>query len=138
MFAKIRERSGSSDRPQDRAVSPVIGIVLMIAVTAIMAIGVGAFVTDLGSSAKTEVPQAQFEFSYDSGGNVIVAHEGGDQLDGTKVSIIGASGGSFTFSGATVTTGDTAGGTYTSGDVIRVVYDVGNGKSFTLAKDIAP
>ncbi|MEF8819384.1 MAG: type IV pilin N-terminal domain-containing protein [Haloferacaceae archaeon] len=45
----------------DRAVSPVIGVILMVAITVILAAVVGTFVLGLGANQR-ETPQATFEF----------------------------------------------------------------------------
>jgi len=56
------------------AVSPVIGVILMVAITVILAAVIGAFVLGIGGS-QTQTPQASFEFSGDT-----VIHSGGDTL----------------------------------------------------------
>jgi len=43
------------NQTDDRAVSPVIGVILMVAITVILAAVIGAFVLDLGSSQSTNV-----------------------------------------------------------------------------------
>lgn len=64
----------------DRAVSPVIGVILMVAITVILAAVIGTFVLDLGQSAGESTPQASFSFNWESAGdgNVTVVHKGGD------------------------------------------------------------
>jgi len=42
----------------DRGVSPVIGVILMVAITVILAAVIGAFVLNLGSSVGDQAPQA--------------------------------------------------------------------------------
>lgn len=43
---------------QDRAVSPVIGVILMVAITVILAAVIGTFVLDLGDKVGQSAPQA--------------------------------------------------------------------------------
>jgi flagellin-like protein len=69
---------------EDRAVSPVIGVILMVAITVILAAVIGTFVLGLGQNVNS-TPQASFSFDFEpngggSGYNVTIAHEGGDAL----------------------------------------------------------
>ena len=60
----------------DRAVSPVIGVILMVAITVILAAVIGTFVLGLGDSLGDTAPQASFQCQ---SGDLV--HSGGDQLD---------------------------------------------------------
>jgi archaeal flagellin N-terminal-like domain len=75
--------SGTDD---DRGVSPVIGVILMVAITVILAAVIGAFVLGLGDQVSTQAPQASIGFSFD-GNNVTLAHEGGDNLDKSTIEV---------------------------------------------------
>ncbi|CCQ37424.1 DUF1628 domain protein [Natronomonas moolapensis 8.8.11] len=70
------------DTPDDdRAVSPVIGVILMVAITVILAAVIGTFVLGLGDSVES-APQASFDFDLDEDNNVVeVTHRGGDTID---------------------------------------------------------
>ncbi|GAA0670119.1 type IV pilin N-terminal domain-containing protein [Natronoarchaeum mannanilyticum] len=80
----------------DDAVSPVIGVILMVAITVILAAVIGAFVLDIGGSQEA-TPQASWSYSYDDGGNgwddssgtpddsFTVSHEGGDDIDASSL-----------------------------------------------------
>ncbi|WP_257299595.1 type IV pilin N-terminal domain-containing protein [Haloarchaeobius sp. FL176] len=70
----------------DDAVSPVIGVILMVAITVILAAVIGAFVLNIGGNQET-APQNQFDFQYNSTGNVTVSHGGGGTLDATQLSL---------------------------------------------------
>jgi len=73
---------------EDRAVSPVIGVILMVAITVILAAVIGAFVLGLGGETQ-ETPQASL--SYD--GNTsegIIEHRGGDSLEGDDLVLRGS------------------------------------------------
>jgi flagellin-like protein len=75
----------------DDAVSPVIGVILMVAITVILAAVIASFVLGLGDSQQ-QTPTASFDFSYDSSSDELTAtHEGGDSLDGNRLSVSGAS-----------------------------------------------
>ena len=56
--AKLQSVFGGED---ERAVSPVIGVILMVAITVILAAVIATFVTDLGGSAQQN-PQAGVTF----------------------------------------------------------------------------
>jgi flagellin-like protein len=69
----------------DEAVSPVIGVILMVAITVILAAVIGTFVLGLGDQVQSTSPQASFNFDYtaDDGstsGHVEVTHDGGDSI----------------------------------------------------------
>jgi flagellin-like protein len=51
----------------DEAVSPVIGVILMVAITVILAAVIGTFVLGLGDQVSESTPQASWEFSYEEG-----------------------------------------------------------------------
>jgi len=60
-------------------VSPVIGVILMVAITVILAAVIGTFVLGLGNSLE-QAPQAQLNAEADSGGNLSISHNGGDPI----------------------------------------------------------
>jgi len=75
-------RFGFLNPDDDRAVSPVIGTILMIAITVILAAVVGTFVLGFGDSAAETTPSASFDMSYSEnqsgdGYNVTVTHASG-------------------------------------------------------------
>ncbi|MBX0325366.1 type IV pilin N-terminal domain-containing protein [Halomicroarcula sp. F13] len=126
----------------DDAVSPVIGVVLMVAITVILAAVIGSFVLGLGSSTSA-TPQASFTFDYDSG-NVTIAHDGGDTLSKANLKITDSNSDDLSISGAApseISAGDelVSSGTYDSGETIKVVYNSPNSdKSAVLATSTAP
>lgn len=80
----------------DRAVSPVIGVILMVAITVILAAVIGTFVLGLGGSLQQTTPQAQFGFEITSDSavcmttgskNVRVTHESGDTIGESEVTL---------------------------------------------------
>ncbi|WP_319799817.1 type IV pilin N-terminal domain-containing protein [Salarchaeum japonicum] len=58
----------SIDADDDRAVSPVIGVILMVAITVILAAVIGAFVLNLGNDIQNTAPQASIQV-VDAGDN---------------------------------------------------------------------
>ncbi|WP_277543500.1 type IV pilin N-terminal domain-containing protein [Haloarcula laminariae] len=78
----------------DDAVSPVIGVILMVAITVILAAVIATFVLGLGDSLGNQAPQATWDISTDNLGDgnadndrVIVTHEGGDSVDQTNIQV---------------------------------------------------
>ena len=75
----------------DRAVSPVIGVILMVAITVILAAVIGTFVLGLGDSLGDSQPSAQLEVSLsgDGGtGTINIEHVGGDTIPSDDVRVV--------------------------------------------------
>ncbi len=82
----------------DDAVSPVIGVILMVAITVILAAVIGAFVLDIGGSQQ-QVPQASWDFSQDTVPyedadgdkaefkHVELSHQGGDTISASNLEV---------------------------------------------------
>jgi flagellin-like protein len=97
------------DTAEHRAVSPVIGVILMVAITVILAAVIGAFVLEIGDQQET-APSTSFdveestqfacagqesgEFTKSNHTQVTITHAGGDTLDVTQIS--GTAGGNTT------------------------------------------
>ena len=73
----------------DRAVSPVIGVILMVAITVILAAVIGTFVLGLGDQLGDSQPTAQLSVdSTDFTNNTVtIAHQGGDELEGDDLQV---------------------------------------------------
>jgi flagellin-like protein len=128
------------------AVSPVIGVILMVAITVILAAVIGTFVLGLGGNVES-TPQAQFTHDQVNKSYITFTHDGGDSIPSDTVS--------FTVSGSTsvnsppgdwvdsgdgeITAGDdnaigTSGanadvetsGQFSDGDTIRLIYSSPN------------
>ncbi len=69
----------------DEAVSPVIGVILMVAITVILAAVIAAFVFGMGPPVKA--PQTQLKFSADTASGLKISHDGGDSLITTQEKI---------------------------------------------------
>ena len=130
----------------DAAVSPVIGVILMVAITVILAAVIGTFVLGLGESVQT-TPQAKFNFDYnDTGSELTITHDGGDAIASDNLEMVGN--GSTTNWTAAVGAGssyDVSAGnsttivSVTSDDTIRVVWqDPNTDKSATVGKWTGP
>ena len=84
MNSKLKNLFGKTG--DGRAVSPVIGVILMVAITVILAAVIGTFVLGLGDSVES-APQASFNFDVESDGDVAIKHRGGDNLNPDNVEI---------------------------------------------------
>ena len=71
----------------DDAVSPVIGVILMVAITVILAAVIASFVLGLGPSGGDQ-PTASFGFDY-SGTELTITHENGDQIKKSNLYVRG-------------------------------------------------
>ena len=82
----------------EQAVSPVIGVILMVAITVILAAVIGTFVLGLGDQVQNTTPQASFGF--DPGTETVntntesaditfitVTHESGDSISESDISV---------------------------------------------------
>ena len=84
----------------DRAVSPVIGVILMVAITVILAAVIGTFVLGLGDQVQESAPNAQININADADNEIVnVTHNGGDTFheDNTgDLYVVNGSGGQAT------------------------------------------
>lgn len=111
-----------------RALSPVIGTVLMISVS-IMLVSVMGATAFTGIGQGTDAPP-QVSFSYEvTDDGIVVTHDGGDDLDGDRLRFAGAAtekndtGAITEWEGETVTSGDSAVVETTSGTLKLVWVD---------------
>ena len=73
----------------DRGVSPVIGVILMVAITVVLAAVIGTYVLDFGGTAGAVAPSASLSVRADAGHDAFtVTHRGGDALDARRTRII--------------------------------------------------
>jgi flagellin-like protein len=142
----------------DRAVSPVIGVILMVAITVILAAVIGTFVLGLGDQVSENAPQASFSFDFTSNSDgftgeaadkVTITHEGGETLESNNIAVEGDD-----TSGAVGSTDGVANGNWAStieagssstwegvnsGETIRVIWtNPAGGATNTIARATAP
>ena len=75
----------------DRAVSPVIGVILMVAITVILAAVIGTFVLGLGDSLGDSQPTAQLDADISVSSDTAtlnIEHGGGDTIDSESLRIV--------------------------------------------------
>ena len=132
-------------RKDDRAVSPVIGVILMVAITVILAAVIGSFVLNIGGTQET-APQAsvsieELDVSTDTLSSVTFAHNGGDQFteDNTvelRVTVAGEEVGQstdFPFQAGDAIELTGLSQSISDGDTVRVVW-VGEERSSVIAQ----
>ncbi|MXR51904.1 type IV pilin [Halovenus sp. WSH3] len=76
----------------DDAVSPVIGVILMVAITVILAAVIATFVLGLGEQVSDTAPNANFDFEYDNSSgsrNVTITHTSGPAIETSTLSLGG-------------------------------------------------
>jgi len=91
----------------DDAVSPVIGVILMVAITVILAAVIASFVLGLGQSTGDSTPTITFEADYSAsdGELTVSASQVGDSVDAKDIHFKGGDGTNSVavdFSGATL------------------------------------
>jgi len=84
-----RDDASLTNHRLDRAVSPVIGVVLLIALTVMISAIVGTFVLGLaGDMATGQAPTTEVAFAETDSGAISVTHDGGETLDRGTVEIV--------------------------------------------------
>jgi flagellin-like protein len=140
-------KRGDSDRLQlgafiaaDDAVSPVIGVILMVAITVILAAVIGTFTLGLYEGGNEAAPSVDFDTEY-SGTTLTVTHAQGEAIERNKLSwVVNGGDGDYTdntgdFSGSgRITTGDYAEVEgITSDETVRLVWKTkGEKRSATI------
>jgi flagellin-like protein len=121
----------------DSAVSPVIGVILMVAITVILAAVIGTFVLGLGDNVES-TPTAQFDIDFN---DEQITHEGGDAIPADQLEVVVGGSPSDWDGSDDVTAGDThsLSSDLSSPTEVRVVWtSQSGGSSQTLASAEAP
>jgi len=129
----------------DRAVPPVVGVILMVAITVILAAVVGTVAVGFTDRFGQSTPQTSFGFEYDAGtaagvdcsfdvtddsdaGTLTVAHESGEAIDGDQLFLVTDAGqaewqADCDASADTVSTGDSIDVAVDADQKLRVVWE---------------
>jgi|AntRauTorcE11898_2_1112593.scaffolds.fasta_scaffold14901_2 flagellin-like protein len=138
----------------DDAVSPVIGVILMVAITVILAAVIATFVLGLGESVSQTAPQANFATDYNDGstdtswsqsngdGALTITHTGGDRIAAENLFVTGGVGSRLSWEAATgfgpgsdITAGDSVDYQVETTNTVRVLWsDDSAGSSAELKK----
>jgi flagellin-like protein len=135
----------------ERGVSPVIGVILMVAITVILAAVIGAFVLGLGDQVSETAPTATIDYEFDNADGVTLSHEGGAELDNSTISIningsvapttgwdgndddMISAGDTITLESSSALYGDVESDDFASGNTVRVIWQGDSGSSSTIA-----
>ena len=142
---KLHELSADDD-----AVSPVIGVILMVAITVILAAVIGTFVLGLGGQVQ-DAPSATINFEENSNGSLKITHNGGQTVDVNNLNVTGdgdldtgSNGsaicqhntwGSKSWSGAELGAGDSCtipSSELSSDEEVRVTWESDNGETTSV------
>jgi flagellin-like protein len=78
----------------DEAVSPVIGVILMVAITVILAAVIATFVLGLGEQISDTGPTVSFDFDYDEGSGspaaLTITHSNGQTIEAGNLYLRGS------------------------------------------------
>ena len=112
----------------DRAVSPVIGVILMVAITVILAAVIGTFVLGLGDQLGDTAPQASFTIDENGTENISITKTGGQPIEGGDLALsVGGERVNESIGGGPWQTGEQRvinGTTWDSGDAeVRIIHD---------------
>ena len=121
--------------------SPVIGVILMVAITVILAAVIGTFVLGLGDQVSESAPQASFSFDFNDSDGVNITHEGGETLEAGNLNVSNSSASVGVNFPDTVSAGDTSlhADIAPSGETIRVIWtNPAGGGTNTIARATAP
>ena len=123
MIRNNLQRVRQSNSSKNRAVSSVIGVILMVAITVILSAVIATFVLGLGESVSSSAPQATFDFEHDKTvGEVTITHAGGATLERSAVTIQGYSGSLTDWGSTEISAGTTATVGVSPGDEIRITW----------------
>lgn len=130
-------------RVSDRAVTPVIGIILLVAIAVILASVVATFGLGLGDRVQDFAPNTRFSFDFDEDatgescglagggsdqGKLTITHESGDEIDESQLVLVDEEGNRaswndcVTTSISTIGSGDQTTPKIDSDDTIRLVW----------------
>ena len=128
----------------DRAVPPAVGVVLMVAITVILATVVGTVAVGFTDRVGQSTPQTSFGFEYDAEppddracstdltdggdtGNLTVTHESGEAIDAAQLYLLTDAGeaewADCHASASTVSTGDSIDVAVDADQTLRVVWE---------------
>lgn len=141
----------------DGAVSPVIGVILMVAITVILAAVIATFVLGLGEQVTSTAPNASFTFDYNDSapgsgtddigsfsgadGNLTIIHAGGPNIDPGSLSVVDSiNEGSWSDAGYSddVSAGNEITVAVQTGETIRIAWenDAGTGTAVLQAYEV--
>jgi len=148
-LASLIPQYSTESTPDERAVSPVVAVILMVAITVILAAIVGSFALGLGDEIRQVPPTASFDFEYAETGDgtyaVTATHRGGVTVSSSNARSLTLTAGSeqSTEFGLPVAAGTSAtldgDDTVPPDTTVRVIWIAADGDSSqTLATETTP
>lgn len=144
-------RSTINSPTDDRAVTPVVGTILLVAIVVILATVIAGAGLGVASAITSPAPQVSFEFTPDDAtGDLIVTHVGGDTVSGDRLKFSGAAlekatYGSITeWAGKDVQSGRSAAVNVNPSESLRLIWQSPNGRTevilaeYDVPSDVAP
>ncbi|WP_435094468.1 type IV pilin [Halorubrum sp. N11] len=134
-------KPSNQSNAEDRAVSPVIGVILMVAITVILAAVIGTFVLGLGDQLNDTAPQASFSADNASGSadgvSFDIAKTGGQDIDpgDLTVTVDGTRVGSVTDTAVSTTDPWQSGTTFSFTDLTGTDYSSNAAIEISLVHD---
>lgn len=136
----------------DRGISPVIGVVLMVGIVVALGAVIGTAVLSTGTAIGDTAPQSQFETTYNDDGSVTITHVSGDPVATEDITVNDKSGteiftndsgdplqtlqagdsGSFTPSNSTITM------TWGTADTTATLLSEQTPSGFTTTESVTP
>ena len=130
---------------EERAVSPVIGVILMVAITVILAAVVGSFVLGLAGDVSENAPTVQIDFSYDTDTDTVtLTHDGGSSFSSDTVRLSGTGGTTDDledWGNGQVRAGDSVPvdiSQESESDTLRIIWEGSGGSSSVIARSTVP
>lgn len=131
--------------PSERAVTPVMAIILVVAITVILGSIIGAFALHLGDTVQDYAPSTTFSLDYEDGdqtgitcglsdddaadeGELTIIHESGDEIDEARLTLTDKEGNTATWNECAttnvseITSGNKATPEIDSDDTIRLLW----------------
>jgi flagellin-like protein len=113
----------------DRGVSPVIGVILMVAITVILAAVIATFVLGLGEQVSSTAPQVTVEWNESGSGtnfDVGATHNGGSTVEGANIDLVSSN------SSAVIQSQPADASEMGAGDLIGVAIDQQSGETIRV------
>ena len=130
---------------EEHAVSPVIGVILMVAITVILAAVVGSFVLGLAGDVSENAPTVQIDFSYDTDTDTVtLTHDGGSSFSSDTVRLTGTGGTTDNledWGNGQVRAGDSVPvdiSQESEGNTLRIIWEGSGGSSSVIARSTVP
>ncbi|ACV10756.1 Protein of unknown function DUF1628 [Halorhabdus utahensis DSM 12940] len=123
-------------RDDESGVSPVIGVILMVAITVILAAVIATFVLGLGEQISDTAPSATFTYDHDGSNTLTITHSGGQSLQSANIDIKASAGSPGTWTASEISAGDSIDVTgISSSDTVQVIWNSPDGDQTAILSE---